>query len=214
MSFDSVGVGPGGALVTVVVDEDDLAKEAAVAWPVALVSFAAVFVGFAVAFAAANDVVAITSAAAYDVVVAVVGDIETADVFGSYGWFVFDCGFEMYSEFAYVVVDSFADDCAVDFELDLVAEIDGLLAVAAFVAVVAADFDVAEFAVDVVEFAVAVVEFVVGAVVVGFDVAAVDYFAVEAGAEIVVDYCLRKSLTDSAVNAPDGTVFEAAVAVH
>lgn len=214
MSFDSVGVGPGGALVTVVVDEDDLAKEAAVAWPVALVCFAAVFVGFAVAFAAANDVVAITSAAAYDVVVAVVGDIETADVFGSYGWFVFDCGFEMYSEFAYVVVDSFADDCAVDFELDLVAEIDGLLAVAAFVAVVAADFDVAEFAVDVVEFAVAVVEFVVGAVVVGFDVAAVDYFAVEAGAEIVVDYCLRKNLTDSAVNAPDGTVFEAAVAVH
>lgn len=214
MGFDSVGVGPGGALVTVVVDEDDLAKEAAVAWPVALVCFAAVFVGFAVAFAAANDVAAITSAAAYDVVVAVVGDIETADVFGSYGWFVFDCGFEMYSEFAYVAVDSFADDCAVDFELDLVAEIDGLLAVAAFVAVVAADFDVAEFAVDVVEFAVAVVEFVVGAVVVGFDVAAVDYFAVEAGAEIVVDYCLRKNLTDSAVNAPDGTVFEAAVAVH
>lgn len=212
MSFDSVGVGPGGALVTVVVDEDDLAKEAAVAWPVALVCFAAVFVGFAVEFAAANGVVAITSAAAYDVVVAVVGDIETADVFGSYGWFVFDCGFEMYSEFAYVVVDSFADDCAVDFELDLVAEIDELLAVAAFVAVVAADFDVAEFAVDVVEFAVA--EFVVGAVVVGFDVAAVDYFAVEAGAEIVVDYCLRKNLTDSAVNAPDGTVFEAAVAVH
>lgn len=103
---------------------------------------------------------------------------------------MFDCGFEMYSEFACVVVDSFADDCAVDFELDLVAEIGGLLAVAAFAAVVAVDFDVVEFAVDV-EFAVA--EFVVGAVVVGFDVVAVDYFAVEAGAEIVVDYYLRKN---------------------
>lgn len=124
---------------------------------------------------------------------------------------MFDCGFEMYSEFACVVVDSFADDCAVDFELDLVAEIDGLLAVAAFAAVVAVDFDVVEFAVDV---GFAVAEFVVGAVVVGFDVVAVDYFAVEAGAEIVVDYYLRKNSTDSAVNAPDGTVFEAAVAVH
>lgn len=115
----------------------------------------------------------------------------------------------MHSEFACVVVDS----CAVDFELDQVAEIGGLLAVAAFAAV-AGFVVVAAFDFDAVESAVAVEFVVVDGVVAEFEVAAADCFAVAAGAETEIDHCLKKSLIGFAVSALDGTVFEAAVADH